>query len=156
MQGALHLTVGAGHAALALGIVFGLNLNDAAVGVFLTAEAFDDVGILQSHFLSGRHSEEFLRCVFHEVGALNPEVARERDGVASCGLILGVVDGVELLGLALGVVGDDELHGVEHSRYTCGALVQILSDGGLEQGDIVEGVELGVADGVDEVLDRFG
>ena len=114
MQGSFHLAVGSCHAAFALGVVLGFNLNDISILILLAADTLDDISVLQAHFFSGSHAEELLGSVFHEVGSFNPEITRERDDVCSGCLILGIVDGLELLGLFFGIVGNDELHGVEY------------------------------------------
>ena len=70
-------------------------------------------------------------------------------------LVLGIVDSLHLLALSFGIVGDDQLHGVKDSRDTGSTFVEILAHGSLQEGHVVESVELGVADRLDEVLDRL-
>ena len=61
VQGAFHLAVGFGHAALGMRVVFGIYLDDISVFVFLASGTFHDVRVLQAHFLSRRHAEVFLQ-----------------------------------------------------------------------------------------------
>ena len=152
---ALDLAVGTRHTALAVGIIRALDLDDVAVSVFLASGAHHDVGILQSHLFARCHAEELLRCLLHEVSTLDPQVAGEGDGVCAGLLVLGIVDSLHLLALSFGIVGDDQLHGIEDGRDTCGTLVEILTNGSLQESHVVERVELGVADRLDEVLDRL-
>ena len=72
VQGALHLAVGAGHAALAVGVILCIDFHHFAGLVLLAARALHDIRVLQAHFLSGRHAEVFLGSHLHEVVALHP------------------------------------------------------------------------------------
>ena len=67
----------------------------------------------------------------------------------------GVVHHFELLNLPFGIVGDDKFHGIEDSRNARGTFVEIGTHGALEQLHIVERIEGGVADLIDELADAF-
>ena len=76
--------------------------------------------------------------------------------MGTVGLVLGVVYGGQHLCLTLGVVGDDHLDRVEYGRDAQGACVQVVAQGTLEEGHVVQGVNLRVANLLHEVLDAFG
>ena len=75
--------------------------------------------------------------------------------MGTVGLVLRVVDGGEVLHLTFRIVGKDELHRVNDSADTLCATVQVGTGSSLQQLDIVQGIEGGVADGVDELEDRL-
>ena len=155
VDGALDAAVGARHATLALGVVLGLDLRDASLGILRAARTLHDIGVLEAHLAAWRQAEELLWRVLHEVGTLDPQLLGEGDGMGAVGLVLGIVDGLHLLGLAVGIVGDDELHGVEDGTHAAGFLVEVVADGSLQEGHVVEGVKLRVADGVDKLANAL-
>ena len=72
------------------------------------------------------------------------------------GGVLRIIDCLHLLALALGIVRHDELDRPQHGRHADGTVVQVLAGGSLEHGVVIQGVELGVTDHVDELADRLG
>ena len=158
---ALDLAVGSGHAATALGVVGGVYACDVALGILLYAlggvfVALDDVGVLQAHLLAGTKAHELLATVLHEVLALDVEFTREADDVCAGVLVLGVVDGLHLLHLSFGIVVDDEAHGVYHGANAQSTAVEVLAAGGLHQFDVVQRIEGGVTNLVNELQDGLG
>ena len=152
----LDFSVCSGHSALAFGIVCAVNFHDVAFVVLLQAGAFDDVGVLQAHFLSGSQTHEFLFCHFHEVIAFNPDFAAEGDFVCAVGLVFGIVYGGHLLGLSFGIVGDDNLHRIQYRTYADAALVEVFSDGAFHQFHFIQRVIGGISNLVDELVDALG
>ncbi len=155
MKRSFHLAVAAGHAGLGIGVVFGIHRRDATVGIFFTARTFDNIGILQTHFLTGSHTEIFLGSVFHKVVAFHPEFAAEGYGVAAGLWVFGIIDGFHHFHLPFGIVGDDEFDGIQHGRHTCGAGIQIFAHGTFQQSKIVEGIVGGITDFVNKLADGF-
>ena len=70
-------------------------------------------------------------------------------------LVLWVIDSLHLLALTLWIIGDDEFHWVEYSTYTASLLVQVLTNRSLQKSHIIEGIELGITDAVDEHADTL-
>ncbi|CCZ70572.1 uncharacterized protein BN759_02712 [Bacteroides sp. CAG:702] len=156
VQGAFHLAVGFGHAALGMRVVFGIYLDDISVFVFLASGTFHDVRVLQAHFLSRRHAEVFLRRVLHKVFALYPEFTAELDGMDGRIRVFGIVDGLHFLYLPFGIVGQDELHRIQHRRHTGGTGVEVFAYRAFQQGEIVQRVIGGISDFVHKLMDGFG
>ena len=69
--------------------------------------------------------------------------------------VFGVVDGCQCLHLSFGVVGDHHLDGVEDSTDADSSGIQVVTYGTFQQRHIVQGVDLRVADLVDEVHDTL-
>ena len=67
----------------------------------------------------------------------------------------GVVHHFEFLNLPFGIVGDDKFHRIEDSRNTGGTFVEVGTHCALEQFHIVECIEGGVTDLIDELADAF-
>ena len=156
---ALDLAVGTGQSAARLGVVGAIDGGDASLGILVAGVLFvalDNVGVLQSHLLAGSQAHELLLGLLLEVVALNPQLATELYLVCAVGLVLGVVHGGQHLRLSLGIVGDDHFHGVEHGADSEGAGVQVVAQGTLKEGHIVQRVNLRVANLLHEFLDTLG
>ena len=113
VEGAFDFAIGSWESAAALGVVFAEDLGYVAIGIFLAASAFDDVGVFETNLASRCHSEEFLGGVFHEVVSLHPEGSAEGYLVVTFFWCLGIVLGLHHFNLSLGVVGDGKFDGVE-------------------------------------------
>ena len=106
--------------------------------------------------MSGRKAEEFLGCIFHKVVAFYPQMFGERNVVGAVGFVFGIVHGLHFFGFSIGIVGDDEFYGVQDGGNSAGFFVQIVANGGFEQRHVVQGIEFGVANRVDEASYAFG
>ena len=96
----LHLAaVGRRVAAAGLGIVGAAERGDGPVGILIDADATDEVGVAETHFVARRQAEELLRRVFHEVVALDPNLAAEGNRARTGRRVLRIVDRVERLAL---------------------------------------------------------
>ena len=155
MDGALDLTVAARHSATALGVIFGIDLNDIARFILFATRAFDDIGVLQAHFAFWFEAEELLRCVFHEVVSFDVEFTAEGDVMLAVFRFLWVILRRERLCLSFWIVGQNQFDGVQHGTGTHGVGVQVLTNGVLQQGDVNQSVVLGVANGVNELVDAL-
>ena len=93
--------------------------------------ALYDVGVLQTHLLTGGQTHKLLLCFLHKIIALNPEFTAEFDSMCAVGLILRVVHGCELFHLPLRIVGNHHLHWVKYSTYADGTTVQVVTYGTL-------------------------
>ena len=67
----------------------------------------------------------------------------------------GIVHHFEFFNLPFGIVRDDEFHRIEDSRNTGGTFVEVGTHSALEQLHIVERIEGGVTDLIDELADAF-
>ena len=126
-----------------------LAVSVLVAGMFLVT--LDDVCVLQAHLFAWSETLELLFGHFHKVVALNPQLTAEGDGVLAICLVLRIVYGLHLLGLTLRIVGQDKFHGVEYGADTRSFLVQVVANVRFQQGEVVQSVELGIADGIDEV-----
>ncbi len=156
MEGALDLAVGAGHTAAGVGVVGAAQLGDVAIGVLDDFLTLDDVCALEAYLAAGGEAEEFLGRVFHEVLALDVELAAEGHRVCTRAGLLGIVVHLDGLDAVFGIVGEHDLYGIHHGHHAGGDAVEVVAHGVLEQAHRVEGLILGVADGVDEVAYRGG
>ena len=156
MQRSLHTTVGTRESTAALRVVLGLYLNDITLSILCTSSALHDVCILQTDFLARCHTEELLRSVLHEIGALYPQVLGEHNLVFSRCLVLRVVDSRHLLALVVGVISDNEFHWVKDRTDSCSLLVEVIADGSLEERNVIKCIKLGITDGTDEITDALG
>ena len=68
---------------------------------------------------------------------------------------LRVVDHFELFDLTLRIVCDDDLHRVENCRYSYRAFIEVCTCCSLHEFDVVQGIECGVTDRVDEAQYRL-
>ena len=118
MDRALDLAITFGSTAERLGIVLRIYLYYPAVCILLASGAADDVGALQTYFLTRSHAEVLLRRIFHEVLGFDEEFTGEADDMAVRLWVFGVVEETHLLGLAFGVIGDHEADWVEDGRAT--------------------------------------
>ena len=60
-----------------------------------------------------------------------------------------------MLYLTFGIVGDHHLHRVKNGTDTDSTTVQVITDGTFKKGHIVEGIQFGVTDFIDEVHDTL-
>ena len=82
MDRALDLAITFGSTAERLWIVLRIDLYYPAISILLTSGATDDIGTLQTYFLSRRHAEVLLRRIFHEVLGFDEEFTGEADDMA--------------------------------------------------------------------------
>ena len=75
--------------------------------------------------------------------------------MSAIGLVLWVVDSGELFNLVLWVVGDNHLNRIEHSADTDSTAVQIVANSTLQESHVVKGINLGVANLIDELDDTL-
>ena len=118
MDRALDLAITFGSTAERLWIVLCIYLYYPTISILLAPGATDDVGTLQTYFLTRSHAEVLLRRIFHEVLGFDEELTGEADDMAVRLWVFGVVEETHLLGLSLGVIGDDEAYRVEDGRAT--------------------------------------
>ena len=71
-------------------------------------------------------------------------------------LVFRVVHRFHLFGHALRIVGNHQFHRVHHCRNSQRPFVQVVAHGSFQQSHVVQGIEFGVADALDEVSDAFG
>ena len=116
----------------------------------------NNVGVLQTNFLTWCQTHKFLLGLLHKVVALNPKLASKLYGVGSISLVLRVVGSGKLLNLILGIVGDNNLDRVEYGADTDGATVQVVTNSALQEGHVVKSINLGVTNLIDELDDTFG
>ncbi len=154
MQGGLHLAPVRRVAATGRRIIGALELDDLAGGILHHLAASDEIGVAQPHLAPGRKTVEFLGRHFHEVVALDIELAAEADAPDARGRILGAVDGIELLARTVRVIFDDHFQRTQHRHATQRRLVEGLTDRVLEHADIDEAVGLRDADPPHEITDR--
>ena len=150
----LDLTVGTRHTATGLRVVGGIDGRDVTLSVLVAGVllvALDDIGILQTYLLARSQTHKLLLGNLHEVVALNPQLTTEGNGMCALSLVLRIVDSCQFLALVLRIVGDDQLHRVNDCADAGSLLVQVVAHAGLQQGIVVQCVELGVTDRVDEV-----
>ena len=156
MDRAFDLAVGTFGTGLGGGIVGAVDFfNESSFFVLLETGAVDNVGTFETRLLIGRHTEELLIGFFFEVGTLDPQFTAELNGVRSFLGTFGVVHHFEFFNLPFGIVGDDKFHGIEDSRNAGGTFVEVGTHGALEQFHIVECIEGGVTDLIDELADAF-
>ena len=117
--------------------------------------ALDDIGILQSYLLAWSQTHELLLCHLLEVITLNPNLTPELHLMGSVGLVLRIVDGRESLILPLGIIGNNHLHGIKDSRHADGPTVQIVTHHTLQQCHVVQGINLRIANLIDELHDTL-
>src|SRR5690554_7201040 len=113
-----------------------MNFADATVSVFFIVLALNDVGAFEADFATGAQAEILLGRLFHEVVALDVNLATEGQFTGAHRFVLGVVHGFHHLHLSLGIVGNDDFHRVEHSIYAHGPLVEVLAHTVLQQGNV--------------------
>ena len=117
--------------------------------------AFDDIGVLQTNLLARSQTHELLIGFLHEVIALNPEFTAELHLVGTVGFVLRIIDGCQMLNLILGIVGEHHLDGIQYRTDTDRTTVQVVTYGTLQQSHVIEGVDLRIADLVDELDDTL-
>ena len=86
--------------------------------VLFNAGAGHEIGVHQTHFVTGIQAEILLRRLFHEVFLLDPQLAGERDFAGAQFFVLKVIRSLEHLSLTLGIIIDHELHGMQHGHNT--------------------------------------
>ena len=154
----LDLTVSTRLSAASLGIIGAVDGRNTSFGILVAGMflvALNDVGILQAHLLARGQTHKFLLGLFLEIIALNPDLTSKLYLMGTIGLVLGVVDGCEGLRLSFGIVGDDHLHRIKDSRHTDGTTVQIVANHTLQKGHVVQGIDLRIANLIDEFHDTL-
>ncbi len=137
MNRALHLAPIRRVAAARLRIVRAVQRHDVAVGVLDHLGARDEIAEAQAHFAAWCQAEELARRIFHEVVALHPQLARERQRTrAASGRIGRIALRVEQLHLPLGVVRENHLERIEHAQHTRDFRAEIVAHRVFEGGDL--------------------
>jgi hypothetical protein len=90
--------------------------RDDRVAVLLDAGAADDADTAQPHLAAGHEAVEALRRDLHEILALDPQLARERDVALAHRRILRMVRERDRLAVVRRQVLDDELQRVDHGH----------------------------------------
>ncbi len=113
--------------------------------------ALDEVSVFEPHLTAGTQPEILGRRRFHEIVALDEQLAAEGN-LALAGIrVLGVVDGFEFLDLAFRVVGDDDFERPQHRQPAQRVPVQVLANAILQHGNIRDAVVFGDADVIGEI-----
>ena len=89
--------------------------------------ALDEIRIAQPHFLPRRQAKIFWRWNFHEIIALDVELAGEGNLSRAGRRIFGIVDRLQFLHFALWIVGEDNFQRPQHRHAPLGALVEVLA-----------------------------
>ncbi len=154
VEGAFGFDAGGVLTALAVGVVGAVHFEDFA-GLVVLDEVFamDDVSPLEADVTARTQAEEFFRGVFHEVGALDVELAAEGHHSGAGAFVFGVVFQFEFFGLPFGVVSDDDFQGVEHGHDAAGGAVELFADASFQQLDFDDVVAAGHAGFVAESAD---
>ena len=155
VDGDFDLAAVGGFSAQAFGVVGASHLEDVAVLVLVDADAFEEIGVAQAHFAARGEAEEFFGGVFHEIGAVDPELAGEGEFSGTHGLVGGVPWGVEPFDLAFGVIFDDDLEGLGDAHDARGDVVEALADAVFEEGDVDHRIAFVDADAFTEGADGF-
>src|SRR5690554_2840475 len=113
-----------------------MNFADATLGIFFIVLTLNDVGAFEADFATGAQAEILLGRLFHEVVALDVNLATEGQLTGTHRFVLGVIHGFHHLHLSLGIVGNDDFHGVEYGVNAHGPLVEVLAHTVLQQGKV--------------------
>ena len=132
-----------------------MDRDDIAVGVLVAAGALDDVAIAQARHVPGVEAVVLLRRIFHEVLALDPQLASQRHRTLAEFGPERMVRGEAFLGLVGRKVVDDQLERVEHGDPSLGGVVEHVAHAFLEHGILNQRVCLGYADSIREQAESF-
>ncbi len=156
-RGALDLAAVCRVAAPGIGIIFRIDLRDAAIVVLFAAGAGDEISALQAALRAAGEQTLILgHRRLQKVLALHIKLPGEGDGMGAVLGAVGVVFHLEGLALPLGIVGNDQLHGPQHRHHPAGVLVQILPQAVLQEGVFHRAGNLGHADALAEIADGGG
>ena len=158
MDGALDLAAVGSVAALGGRVVGAAQFDDSTRGRILDRLLTgDEVGPAQAHLAAGGQAVVLARRVFHEVVALDVELAAEGHGPrAHLGRIVGEIGRGKLVDLVVGVVGDDHLQRVQHGHDPGGLGVEVVSNGVFQLVQADPGLALAHADDLAEIADGLG
>ena len=138
-------------------IVGAAEFHDFAVGVLDHLLAFDDIGVFEADFAAGAQAEVFLRGVFHEVGPVDQQFAREGDAALGALGIGGIERGLEPFHTPGFPIGERQFDRVViHNHVAVAPFIEVLADTGFQSADIHQLVALAHADAVAEQLEGFG
>ena len=136
VNGSLDLAAGEAAAALCLGIIGHMNCRNIAVLVLVEADAFDEIGVHQAHFVAGEETVIFFGRLLHKIILLDPELTAEGDLPLAQLRVLQVIVSLEHLHLAFGIVVNDQLKRMQDRQHALAARFEILPDAVFQSGEI--------------------
>src|SRR5579884_276973 len=156
VDGRLHLAIVRRVAALGRRVVGAVQRENLA-GFFVLgdADALDEIGVAQPYFPAGSQAKVIFRRIFTEILLLDIQLFRERNFARSGAGVFGIVDGVELLDLAFGIIVDNHLQRSQNTENARSAAVEIVTHTVFQPANVDDSVELGDADLLAEIADRF-
>ena len=129
--------------------------RDRAVGVLDDLLARDDADAAQAHFAAGHETMEALRRHFHEIVALDPQLARERHRARAERFVLRMVRRTSSVSsCAVVEVRDHELQRIDHGHAPRRVGVEFLAHAAFEHANSITRILLGDADALPERADR--
>src|SRR5262249_36105436 len=149
-----HLAAVRGIAAARRRVVRAAQLDDLPRGGGLyDADALDEVGVAQPHFLAGCQAGITLWRILAEVVLFDVQDPGE-GALAGAGRgVFRIVDGFHFLDLALGVVLDHHAERAQHGEHPRGPLVEVVAEAAFQDAEVDDAVILGHADALTERAD---
>ena len=108
----------------------------------------------QTHATPRTETEKFLRRIFHEVFAFDPDLATHRHLTLTHLRVLRVIRHQRFCQGLGRPVFQDHLHRVQHRHAARRGFVEVIAHLKFQQGDIGRAVELGDADALAEIANR--
>src|SRR5438445_5671974 len=118
--------------------------------------ALYDTDPAQAHFGARREAEESFRRRFHEILALDPKFARERDRARAERLVLRMIGKPQRLGVVVGQVGNDQFQWIDHREAARRARVELFAHAAFEHRIFDHRILLGDARALPDRADRCG
>src|SRR5262249_9745916 len=117
--------------------------------------ALDEIRVAEPDFTARGQPEELLGRVLHEVFLLDVNYPGERQLARAGTRVFRIVDGLQLFHLAFRIVIDAHRQGRAPGRDAGAPPVQVFADAVLQPGHFDGARELGHADTLAQVADRF-